>query len=145
MMEAALAGVILFALIGAITDFGLALKQYNYLSYSANRAAREIGTKLAVSGNCSLIKTELEKADPFQKHVQWDWCVLAIGTDWDHSKSCPTMPTNAMPSLSLSGAADVSCFFICRYLPAGMKVRATVTAAIDNPNIRCPGGKTVSP
>lgn len=142
MIEAAMSAMILFALIGAVVDFGLALQQYNYLSYNTNRAAREISARLATSG-CGVITPYLQKPIPnLRGDVTWDWCIVGIGDDDLTCRSSPGPGTLA--SFRLTGSVEIHCFFICRFFPKA--VTTTVSAAIDNPNVRCPGGgKVVRP
>ena len=138
MIEGAMSAMILFALIGAVVDFGLALQQYNYLSYNTNRAAREISSRLATSESCGVISSYLQKnpIPNLRGKVSWNWCIVGVGDD---DLTCSKSPgAGTLASLRLTGSVEIHCFFICRFFPQA--VTSTVSSAIDNPNVRCPGG-----
>lgn len=148
MIEATIALIVLFLFVGAVTDFGFALHEYNYLNYVAGKSAREISAKLATSGNCAEIEqylrgpayNEIRNAFAVGAGVKWTWCMLAVGG----SDCLAGGGTTSFRSLRVTGNLPLNCYFLCSLVPKSWSVTSTVTAAIENSEIpNCPPGGPV--
>ena len=143
MIEATLALIILVLFVGAVTDFGFALHEYNFLNYVTGKSAREISAKLATSGDCGEIDrylrgpayNEIKNAFAVGAGVKWGSCMLAVGgTDCLAPGS-----TASFRSLRITGNLPINCYFLCTLIPKAWSVTSVVTVAIENAEIpTCP-------
>ncbi len=143
MVEGTLALIVLFLFVGAVTDFGFGLHQYNFLSYLTTKSAREVSAKLSTTGDCGEIGRylggpayeEIKSAFAVGANTKFTWCMVAVGGNTCLSAGSPS----GFRSLRVTGTLPLNCYFLCSLTPKNWSVSATSTVAVENSEVpTCP-------
>lgn len=128
MVEMAIISIVFFGMLGAIFDFGLAMKNYNLLTFTVTTTAREIALDVdACSGDLALIN----KAVTAAATRLTDLGVPVTAAQFSQTRILPI--STLVPSrkeLQLQGDLPLQCF-LCTALPNNIIVSVTGNALIE--------------
>ncbi len=125
-LEFALAAIVIFGLIGAVFDIGLALHHRSYLQHTVSKASREIGIRLTMARSCTGVvedylrnnaTPELASAFSSGSKAKWRYALE---------------PGSPFPLLQIEGSVPIDCFFLCNLFPEGSQVSATASASVES-------------
>lgn len=139
MLEFALVAVVLFGVLGAIFDVGLALHHRSYLQHLTSDAVHELAACGTGMRNCNVYAKDQCVAQVLAPKLALLQNAFAAGsgTTWRYTFAL----NGPSPSIQLNASMPLECFFLCRFLGANSRISVSALGSVETSwNANCGAG-----